>query len=460
MPIKFGHEVGEYAKGLFPGAVEIQYDGFSHSEQIALTQEAIRNGSASICEAAFSHDSVFVKADILHSGPEGWDLYEVKGTSEVKDVHIDDVSVQYHVISGSGVQISRAFVVHVNNQYVRDGKIDPARLFSIADVTAQVIEKQPFVVAKIAELRDMLSGDMPVIDIGPHCSKPYECDFGGHCWQHIPENSVFDLRGNGADAFDLYQQGIVELKDIPLDMLNDSQRLQVESFINQTETVNGDAVAEFLDTLHYPLYFLDFETCQYAIPPHDGLSPFNQVPFQYSLHCQESPDAALTHVEFLAEPREDPRLKLVERLLADIPRNACVVTYSPFEKKRLNELAGWFPQHADRIGRIIEKLRDLATPFRRKDYYHWQLLGSYSIKNVLPALVPELSYDNMEICDGGMAMNAWHEMNEMAASGSPAELARIRRALLEYCALDTLAMARIVEKLRLLCGINSKIQAA
>ena len=206
-----------------------------------------------------------------------------------------------------------------------------------------------------------------------------------------------------------------------------------------------DAVKEFLDSLWYPLYFLDFETSMEAIPPYDGIRPYQQVPFQYSLHHMDQKGGELKHDEFLAAPRTDPRKGLIEKLVSEIPDNVCVLAYNAgFEKARLRDLVQWFPEYADKIEKIIENTRDLANPFRRYDIYNWQQYGSYSLKYVLPAMVPDFSYDHLDVQNGGMAMDAYATMNR---SDDPEEIAKIRQSLLEYCKLDTLAMVKILESL-------------
>ncbi|MBI5846877.1 MAG: DUF2779 domain-containing protein [Nitrospirae bacterium] len=443
-----GHEVGGYAKQLFPGGVEIPYEGLTHSEQIEKTMAEIEKGTTTLYEAAFSHNGVFVKVDILHKGQEGWNIYEVKSSTGIKYVHLDDIAVQYYVVSGSGLRVSSAHLVHINNQYVRNGTIEPAKLFTIADVTPAAEEKQSFVEQKIAELQTMLGESIPDVGIGEYCKDPYPCDFQGHCWQHIPRNSVFDLRRKGANKFGLYRQGIVEMKDIPLDILNKSQRTQVDAFLNKSEKIDKSAIAKFLDTLSCPVCFLDFETIYTAIPLFDGTRPYQQIPFQFSLHLIENAESELQHFEFLAKQGADPRRELVDRLLEMIPSNACIVTYTDFEAKRMRDLSKWFPEYRESIEGLIENIRDLSTPFKQMDYYHWQMNGSYSIKKVLPQLVTDMSYEGMEICNGGMAIDAYFRMRE---SSDPAEIAGIRKALLDYCKLDTLAMVKILERLREMC---------
>ena len=292
----------------------------------------------------------------------------------------------------------------------------------------------------------MLKGSMPAIDIGEYCTNPYDCDFRGYCWQHIPKQSVFSIKGRGLRKFDLYYQGIVNLQDVPDELLSYEQKIQKMADLAKTDFINPEKIKEFLATLWYPLYFLDFETFMSPIPMFDGTRPYQHVPFQYSLHYLENENAPLQHQEFLAAPNTDPRKELLEKLLREIPDNACVLAYhKSFEIGRLKDLAEWYPEHRDKIETIISNMRDLADPFRQKDYYCYQMEGSYSLKAVLPALVNDLSYNGMAISDGNMAMDAYYRMcNETDAT----EIERIRNALLEYCRLDTLAMVKILEKLK------------
>ncbi|HPN86733.1 MAG TPA: DUF2779 domain-containing protein [Smithella sp.] len=444
-----GHMVGEAAQDLFPGGILVPYleteDGVK--EQLRLTDEAMSNGVEVIYEASFQHDEIFVKVDILRKGKRGWEIYEVKAGTELKPVYVDDAALQYYVVTGSGVKVGKVFITHVNNEYVREGALDVQKLFISEDITQQVKEKQAYVSGQLKKQRQMLTKKLlPKIDIGPHCFDPYECDYRDYCWKHIPDDSVFDLRERGVNQFDLYSRGIIKQKDIPLDMLNKRQLQQVVATLKKQNTIDKKKIGDFLETISYPLYFLDFETFTSAVPLYDGIKPYQHVPFQYSLHYQKTKGGELYHTEFLAEPGTDPRKPLLERLLKDIPEDVCILAYNmTFEKRVLSELAAYFPENRKTIEKRIERIRDLMVPFRQRDFYHWRFKGSYSIKKVLPVLVAELSYEGLEIADGGAAMDAYHQM--YAVKDQPEELEKLRKDLLAYCRLDTLAMVRILDVL-------------
>ena len=440
-----GHEVGILAQQLFPGGTEVPFEGLTVSEQVEQTRELIESGTEVIYEASFEYDGIFVKVDILVKDGDAWQIHEVKMSTSVKEVNLNDVAIQFYVLGQCGLLISGAYLVHINNKYVRQGELDVRQLFAGQDVLEEAVARQAGLPQLIDDLRVSLQGDEPQIDIGPHCSDPYDCDFAPYCWQHIPENSIFDLRGNGVKKWNLYEQGIIRFDEIPLEMLNKNQRHQVEATLNQQDTIDPQAVTAFLDTLWYPLYHLYFETFNVAIPKFDGTRPYQQVPFQFSLHVQQEAGAEPEHYEYLAAPDVDPRRELIEQLLALIPEDGCVLTYNQtFEKGVLRNLAELFPDLADAINKRVENVRDLMVPFRRRDVYRWQMRGSYSIKKVLPAMVPELSYSGMEVADGMAAVQAYHDMCALEAG---AELERLRAAMLEYCRLDTLAMVRILGEL-------------
>ncbi len=436
-----GTDVGILAQQLFPGGVEVPYEGLSLSEQVRMTRDEIAKGTKTIYEASFEFDGLFVKVDILHLGKDGWELYEVKSATSVKNSNYHDVSLQLYVVSGAGIQPSKASLVHINNQYVRNGDIEVDKLFTVCDMTSDVTGMQQNLPSVITKMRYMLVGDQPNIDIGPHCSDPYECDYHGHCWQNIPNDTVFDLRGRGVDKFSFYQRGLIDFKDIPLSELNDSQRFQVEMHLSKGEQTDANGIRDFLNSLWYPLCHFDFETFMSPVPLHDGMRPYQAIPFQYSLHVQREEGGPIEHYEFLAEPNVDPRPDLIKAMLAQIPIDACVLAYNmAFEKTRIKEMSEDFPEYAEGLNNIHDRIRDLIVPFRKRYAYRWQQHGSNSIKNVLPAFVPDMSYQDLEISHGGMAMDAYHLM---CAETDVQKLSSLRNNLLKYCERDTEAMVKL-----------------
>jgi len=445
-----GTEVGILAQQLFPGGIEVPYEGLSFPGQLARTKQLIDSGADIIYEASFSFSAIFIKVDILVRDADGeknaWQIHEVKMGTSVKEVNLDDVAVQHYVLNGCGLSVSKSFLVHIDNTYVRQGAVEVDKLFTSEDISLKVAARQQSLPEIVTELREtMRESDEPDIDIGSYCNDPYECDFIPYCWQHIPENSIFDLKGRGIKKFDYYNQGIIRFEDLPLDELNQAQCQQVESTLKKQNSTDVDKVKEFLDTLWYPLCHLDFETFNTPIPKFDGTRPYQQMPFQFSLHIQQEAGVEPQHYEYLAQSGIDPRRELIEQLLTIIPADACVLTYNQaFEKGVLRNLAERFPDLAEAIELRLANVRDLMVPFRKREVYRWKMHGSYSIKEVLPAMVPDLSYSGLEIADGMAAMRAYHEM---CVLDDPVALAELRRSMLRYCRLDTLAMVRILGEL-------------
>ncbi len=443
-----GTNVGLLARKLFPNGKEIIFKEGSFNKEIKDTKELINEGVKTIYEATFSHNNVLIMVDILHKGCSGWEAYEVKSSTEVKDIHISDLSIQYYVLSGCGLPISKASLIYINNQYVKKRELNINELFNTTELTNKVEESQGFVEDQLSQMNEMLKGKCPKIDIGNHCDAPYPCDFKDHCWSHIPEYSIFDIRGlYTSKKFELYSKGILALTDIPDDYdLSSSQRLQVASELTNKATINKKAIKEFLDTLYYPLYFLDFETFMSAVPIFESTRAYQQVPFQFSLHVLENENAELKHYEFLAKEGIDQREELIKSLTSLISDKTCIMVYNmTFEKRILRELSEQFPSYKNKLMSIHENILDLMTPFQKKYYYTKEMKGSYSLKFVLPALLPELSYEGLAISDGGDAMNTYATLHLLE---DKEEVKKIRGDLLEYCKLDTLAMVELLEKLR------------
>ncbi len=445
-----GTNVGILAQQLFPGGLDVSPESyFDFSESINDTQQVIANGETVIYEAAFQFDEVLCAIDILVKDEEGWKAYEVKSSTSVSETYIEDTALQYYVITNSGVPLMDMSVIHINNQYLKNGDLDIHQLFTTVSVLNDIKPIQANIPAIINDLKNTLQqNNIPDIDIGLHCHSPYPCDFLGYCWQHIPDYSVFDIRGLfQTKKFDLYEMGAISLDQIPEDYaLNDKQWMQVNGELEQKSHIDKTKIKAFLNELNYPLYFLDFETMATAVPIFDNTRPYQQFVFQYSLHAQDKPNGELKHYEYLAQADgTDPRIGFVEQLIKDCGTTGDVIVYNAgFERGKLNDLIEVFPQYENQLLAIIDRIVDLMIPFRERWYYLPEMRGSYSIKQVLPALVPELSYKDLEISEGGTASNTFTEMVIGTFKG---DIVQTRQNLLEYCKLDTYAMVKILEKL-------------
>ncbi|MDR0978535.1 MAG: DUF2779 domain-containing protein [Lachnospiraceae bacterium] len=451
-----GHEVGELAKGLFGEYSDVEFSQ-NLNEMLQKTKEYLEAGSSVITEASFAYDNNFCSVDILKNNEGKLDIYEVKSSTEIKDIYIEDISYQVYVLKKLGYEVQSANLIYLNNKYIRKGELDLNRLFKIEDVTEIVEHKQDEVHKKIIEINKyMQNEEEPTKDIGIHCQKPYGCAYWKYCSKHLPEKSVFNLRRlKSQKKFEMYYSGKYTFEDLINEKLNERILEQIDFEVNDKPTkIEKDEIKYFLDELYYPLYFLDFETYQPAIPEYDGIRPYMQVPFQYSLHYIEKEGDELKHKEFLAKEGTDPRRALAERLVQDIPTNSCVIAYNmSFEKTRIRELAAIYKDLSSHLMDIHNNIKDLMIPFQKRNFYSKELAGSYSIKQVLPTLFPndeELDYHSLPLIhNGGEAMDAFPKMQNM----SKEEIAEIRYGLLEYCKLDTLAMVKIWQKLKEICDL-------
>jgi hypothetical protein len=390
-------------------------------------------------------------ADIFVMEKGGAKVYEVKSSTSISETYLNDAALQYYVISGQGIRVKDFSIIYINNQYIRKGDLDFEELFTTESVLELILPMQKSVKENVNRLKKViLKKKMPGIDIGEHCYNPYTCGFFDYCRKHIPEVSIFDFSGmHLAKKYELYRNGIIRLDDVPEDFpLNKNNKLQLDVFKSGKPLIDKNAINNFISDLHYPLYFMDFETFQPAVPLFDNSKPYQQIPFQYSVFLKKNKSSEAEHFEFLAEPGEDPRKKFTEDLLKVTKGKGDVLVYNKtFEITRLNEIARDFPEYADEIEKLVSRIKDLMIPFQKKYYYAPEMKGSYSIKAVLPALVPELSYDELEINEGGLASIAYESLQ---TETDLMFIAEIKQQLLEYCKLDTLGMVRILEKLEVL----------
>ena len=459
-----GTAVGELAKQLFPGTVDtttLRADSsLNIGAMIAKTRQLMAEGAECIAEAAFSHDGCYCAVDLLRRTPGGWAIYEVKSSTykgedpkkeEAPLVYLQDIAYQRYVLEQGGVKVTGSYLVRLDSSYVRGKELDIHRLFHIKDVSAIIEDEYRKLPANLPAAKRVLNADdEPKMEIGPYCNDPYACAFFKHCVGELPQPNVFDLYRMRFDKkCRLYNEGKVDFESLRGEELTDMQQLQVESHLNNEPLYDIDATRQYLSQLSYPLYFLDFETMMDAVPPYEGMRPYQQVTFQYSLHYIEHEGGDIKHKEFLGESGTDPRRALAEQLCRDIPMGVCTTAYNKsFECGRLKELADAFPDLAEHLLDIANRIVDLIDPFRSKMYYLQDMNGSFSIKKVLPALFPDdesLDYKNLagSVKNGGEAMTIFPKIKDMP----PAEADAARESLLRYCELDTWAMVMVWEKL-------------
>jgi hypothetical protein len=450
-----GHAVGNLAKDLFPHGIEVAPNTRHPDAVVAVSKSALLERRP-LFEAGFRYKNAYARFDILNpivtGGAEAWELFEVKSGTSVKDVNIPDVAIQLYILEGMGIPVARACVMHINNQYVRHGLVDPRALFVAADVTEEARAWLEEVEGDLEEFAAVIAGPEPDTAIGPHCLSPYGCPLQDRCWSFLPVHNPTTLASGRGLGFALIEKGVHDIAALPEKTgLTARQAIQVRAVREDSLQVDRDAVARFLDTLRPPLLYLDFETLATAVPLFDGVRPYQAVPFQYSLHLDHRTDKqaghrdGVAHVGFLAEGIADPRPAFLVHLRAHLPAAGTIVAYhAPFEKRILRELARDFPAYADWVDEVEARFVDLLAPFRAFHVYHPAQMGSASIKAVLPALTGK-SYGDLDVAEGMTASNEFVRVTYGEVDAE--ERSRVREALEAYCKLDTEAMMDLVSVL-------------
>ena len=443
-----GTRVGEAARAYVPGGVLVDLPYEQMKEKVAATRAALEGGARVIYEASFFADRVFVAVDILERRDGGVGLIEVKSTARVKDEHLPDATIQAHVLGASGLAVRRAEVMHLNRACVHP---DLSNLFERREVTAEVEALLPGVPARVAEQLAVLDGTLPEVPIGPHCTSPRRCPFMARCWPARPEHHVSTLYHVGKQATQLEARGYTTIDQLPPELtpnpIADRQRRAVQS---DRLIVEGD-LARALEDFESPLAFLDFETVQPAIPVWNGCRPYDQIPAQFSCH-RLAADGTIVHHEWLAQGPGDPRPELAEHLVVACRDARTVVAYNiEFERRGIERVAAAAPDHRRELAEIAVRLKDLL-PVVRAHVYHPGFGGSFSLKAVLPALVPELSYQDLEVAGGTSASFEIARLMFDGARLTPGERERLRSALRAYCALDTRGLVVLLERLRALAA--------
>jgi hypothetical protein len=437
-----GTQVGELARTRFPGGVLVKAASHERERALAETQQALSCGAPAVFEAAFLHDQTLVRVDVLRLTTGGaWDLIEVKSTTRVKEEHLPDAAVQRHVAEGSGLPVAGVFLMHLNPKCAFP---DLSDLFVLEDLGAQVAAILPEVGGKLdGFLRLLEEPSEPRAPVSPQCARPYECEFKAYCWRHVPAVSVFDVPLLKSEAkAELAARDILEIARIPPDFpLPPTSRRFVELYLGGQARVDWPAIRRELEGLQFPLYFLDFETDNPAVPRFAGMHPYGQVPFQFSCH-RLAAGGDLGHFEYLHEEPGDPRPPLARALGQALGPTGTLVAYNaPFEKGVLQELAAFLGPGllASALQAASGRLWDLLAVFR-EHYLDPAFGGSNSLKSVLPVLLPSFSYDGLEVTNGEEAQVAWERMTGLPEGP---EKQRLADALRAYCCQDSLAMVQI-----------------
>lgn len=461
-----GNEVEIVARKLFPDAVLVRG---RDDNSVAQTQELITNKTPVIFQPIFIHDGFMCAVDILEYDAERGEyrVYEVKATNELKDdVHLPDLAFQVNLLKRVGLNVGFAGLIHLNSEFRRKGPLNLLGLFTTEDLTDQVAE-----IDTPRLRRTTLGAGSSGIETEMNQAKEYlnqEDEPAGYCCcvykgrsrhcttfqisnKGLPEYSVHDISNIGKSKkklTELVDMGVFDLKDIPENFeLSDIQKNQVNVHLFDKVMINAPEIKRQLDELQYPLYFLDYESFNPAIPRFDGFGPYMQIVFQYSLHVVNSPEEEPEHFEYLYTGNEDPSVELVKSLRGHMGDSGTVIVwYKPFESTRNKELSERLPEYANFMNGVNDRIYDLMDIFKGQHYVHKDFRGSASIKKVMPVMVPDLSYKELEIGEGAAAMNAWNEV--VTGDLSVEEKEKVKLDLLKYCGLDTFAMYAIWKKLR------------
>ena len=449
-----GHRVGELARERFPGGVLVTEDFRQSSAALVTTRRLLAGPWRCLFEAAFSSADLFVRPDVLVRLDDGTcHLIEVKSSTGVKPEHVTDAAVQRWVLEGAGLAVSRVSLLHLDPTYVYPGgPYDLEALFALDDITAQVDEFVPNIPDEVARLRAMLQAECPDLLIGKQCTRPYACAFLDHCHAYLPDFPVTELPRVGADLLaTLLQEGILSLLDVPLDYpgLTPAQR-DACSLVQCDEPRFDGELAAALGALVPPVHFLDFETWGSSLPVFPDTTPYQQVPVQWSLHTL-APDGALIHREYLHTEPTDPRAFVAVTLLDALgDDDGLIVVYTDYEHRVLAALADALPDRALELRALLPRLFDLHA-LVKKHVHHPGFRGRTSLKYVLPALADDVTYEGLAVRDG---VTATLRYEAATRGGLPdGERLRIFADLRAYCAVDTLALVRVVRVLALQVGV-------
>jgi predicted RecB family nuclease len=441
-----GIEVGIKARLLWPGGVLVDDPGHHrYDDAVRCTKTLIADSTVpAILEATLVYDGVLVRVDGLERLPDGrWRVNEVKSSTRIKDEHLEDLALQVYVLAGNGLELADAYLIFTNHKYERGEQVDWNALFHRQDVTEDVISLLPRMPERIAEMHKVLcSNEAPDIRPSRHCFQPYECEFWHRCTAEKPKDWVFHLPRISASQFEeLESLGIVSMRDVPPDFpLKPKQRRVVDAAKSGIECRSPELV-KTLPLLAPPVGYLDFETLSPAIPLYRNTRPYQRIPFQWSWDYDNG-SGILVHRDFLADGDTDPRRELCETLLSVSEQlGGAVMAWSNYETSVIRDMADLFPDLAERLVALSYRIVDLLQ-IVQDHVAHPEFYGSYSMKNVAPAIAPDVTYADLDIADGGAASAVFYRI-ATDPTLPPATRDQLRESLLKYCARDTLALAQI-----------------
>jgi hypothetical protein len=438
-----GHRVGEIAQQLYAAAesVEIEFDKRT-GLMVHRTRELIDNGADyPIFEATFRHEGVLVRADVLIPDGDGWRVVEVKASTSVKDYHVLDCAIQDWVLRNSGIDVTRISLAHINNQFVYAGDDDYDGLLVEHDLTDEVRTLEPAVLELVAHAREAVTGPMPHVDVGTRCSSPYDCQFLNYCWPTDSEYPISGLGGGKARLGEYVALGYRDICDVPAEEISaeTQQRIHRVTCSGRPEILDG--AREAFESLAYPRHYLDFETIGPAVPFWPGTRPYAPVAVQWSCHVEDAP-GDFRHEEFLDLSGDPPMRALAEALIEVLGDSGPVLMWTGYEAAVIRNLSDLFPDLDSALGRIADRLYDMY-PVVKQNYYHPKMLGSWSIKAVMPTINPGMDYAKLEgIREGSAASDGFIEAIDPETSSE--RKTELEEQLRRYCRFDTEAMVEIL----------------
>lgn len=443
-----GNAVDEFAKKLFPGGAEMRSFNEAGARE---TREAIARGAKVVYQPTFEGKGITCRCDILVKRGSHWDVYEVKASTGTKRAHTFDLAFQRAVLEQAGVKVGKTFLVHVNSQYVRRGKVNPFGVLNTVNLTHEVKEALPVARKQVARaLKTLKLSERAGIDILKSCASPGSCQFLPLLVDTMPHGDIYAVAPAlpRARLRELLERGLFKPSQVPPDILESLGRLNLprrKKAGKPVIEVDRAGLRAELSELEYPLYFLDYETFASAIPAFDGYHPYQQMVFQYSLHALDKPGGKLRHKEYLHRVFGDPSKEVAASLVRDIGKKGSVIVWNErFEAGRNEEMARLVPKLRKELRAINERMYDLMLVVKRGLYLDSRFEGSASLKKVLPAVAPQLAYGDLNISNGEMAAGSWPLL---VGPATPAkEKRKIEKDLLAYCGRDTLAMVEVLKK--------------